>query len=223
MALQEVVKEHLTPEKEGESDLDSEYIQEDHETEIRRTNTAARQIQQKILQELWTTVGEAQVLPDAAAKDLVFQVSIFICKTVIPFVDFQFSIYLVYNLEYLYFLFRVSVVSDLDASYRLQWSIIRRGGFSEIYVACTGTNTQHFINLLEGMFGEIDEPDLEDLETEATKEMQDRATMAEEANVAATEGPLPADGVMRVTVTQLPVPLEFGLQPEMYPETESIC
>ena len=96
-------------------------------------------------------------------------------------------------------------------------------GFSRIYVACTGTNTQCFINLLEDMFREIDEPDLEDLEMEATKEMRDRATTAEEANVAATEGPLPANGVMRVTVTQLLVPLEFGLQPEMYPETESIC
>ena len=53
------------------------------------------------------------------------------------------------------------------------------------------------------MFGEIGEPDLEELETGAIKEMWDRATTAEEASVVAMEGPIPADGVMQVTVTQL--------------------
>ena len=95
-------------------------------------------------------------------------------------------------------------------------------GFSQIYVACARTNTQCFINLLEDRFGEVEEPDLEELETEATRGLRDHATTAEEANVAAMEGPIPADSIMRVTVTQLSVTLEFGLQPDMYPETESV-
>ena len=50
--------------------------------------------------------------------------------------------------------------------------------------------------------------------------MWDHATTAEEANVVTMEGPIPADSIMQVTVTQLPVTLEFGLQPDMYPKTE---
>ena len=44
------------------------------------------------------------------------------------------------------------------------------------------------------MFGEIDEPDLEELETQATKRMQAQVTTAEEADVVLTEGPIPKDG-----------------------------
>ena len=66
------------------------------------------------------------------------------------------------------------------------------------------------------MFGEVDELDLEELETPATKWMQAQAATAEEADVALKEGPIPEDGTMWVIVTQVPVPLEFGLQPDMY-------
>ena len=92
MALQEVVKEHLTPEGDSESDSDSEYIPEDRETEIRRTSTVAKQIQQWVLQELWTTVKGAQALPDAAAKDLVLQVNTFMFRNFISFISSKFGI-----------------------------------------------------------------------------------------------------------------------------------
>ena len=119
--MQEVVKEHLTPEGEGDSDSDSEYIQEDRETEIRRTNTAARQIQQRVLQELRTTVGGAQALPDAAAKDLVLQVSTFIFRNFISFISSKFGI----------FFSRVSITFGLDVNCRLQLLVIRKRGFPE--------------------------------------------------------------------------------------------
>ena len=89
-------------------------------------------------------------------------------------------------------------------------------GFSYIYVACAGSNAQHFINMLKDMFGEVDKPDLEELETPATKWMQVQAATAEEVDAALQEGPLPEDGTTWVIVTQVPVPLEFGLQPDMY-------
>ena len=72
------------------------------------------------------------------------------------------------------------------------------------------------------MFGEIDEPDLEDLETSTTKQMRQQATTAEEANITSTEGPISQDGTTRVTVTHLPVPLEFGLHPDMYPMMDPV-
>ena len=95
-------------------------------------------------------------------------------------------------------------------------------GFSHIYIACAGSNTQHFINMLKDMFGKVDELDLEELETPATKLMRTQVATAEEADVALKEGPVPEDGTMRVIVTQVPVPLEFGLQPDMYPVSDPV-
>ena len=95
-------------------------------------------------------------------------------------------------------------------------------GFLRIYIACAGTNTQQLINLLENMFGDPEEPDLEELESDSIKKMREQAMAAEEADVEATEGPIPSGNVTRIIITSLPVPLEFGLQPEMCPETESV-
>ena len=43
-------------------------------------------------------------------------------------------------------------------------------GFSRIYIACTGTNMQKLIDLLETMFGEmnIEDIDLSEMETDTT-------------------------------------------------------
>ena len=72
------------------------------------------------------------------------------------------------------------------------------------------------------MFGDQDEPDLEGLESETMKEMWEEATTAKRADIAATEGPTPSGNITRMVVTSLPVPLEFGLQPEMYPKTKLV-
>ena len=95
-------------------------------------------------------------------------------------------------------------------------------GFSRVYVVCAGTNTQKLIDLLETMFGDLDEPDLKGLESEAMKERQEEAATAKEANIVATEGPTLSGNITCIVITSLPVPLEFSLQPKMYPETESV-
>ena len=95
-------------------------------------------------------------------------------------------------------------------------------GFSQVYVACVGTNTQKLINLLKTMFGDQDKPDLEGFKSETMKKMWAEVTAAEKVDIAATEGPIPSGSITRMVVTSLPVPLEFGLQPKMCPETESV-
>ena len=95
-------------------------------------------------------------------------------------------------------------------------------GFSHIYIACTGTNTQHLINFLETMFGDLDEPDLKDLETAAAQALKSEAVAAERADVEASEGPIPADKVLRVVMKSLPVPMELGLEANMQPETDPV-
>ena len=72
------------------------------------------------------------------------------------------------------------------------------------------------------MFRNLDEPDLEELETETMKQMHVQAALAEEADIIFTEGAIPKGGITKITVTNLPVPLEFGLKPEMQPETDPV-
>ena len=52
--------------------------------------------------------------------------------------------------------------------------------------------------------------------------MWEQAAAAEKADVEATEGPIPPENITRMIITSLSVPLKFGLQPEMCPETESV-
>ena len=69
---------------------------------------------------------------------------------------------------------------------------------------------------------DLDEPDLEELETETMKQMCAQAASAEEANIISIEGAIPKDGITKITVTSLPVPLEFGLKPEMQSKTDPV-
>ena len=52
--------------------------------------------------------------------------------------------------------------------------------------------------------------------------MWEEAATAEKTDIAAAEGPTPSGNITHMVVTSLPVPLEFGLQPKIYPETESV-
>ena len=49
-----------------------------------------------------------------------------------------------------------------------------------------------------------------------------QAALAEEADIISTEGAIPNGGVTKITVTSLPVPLEFGLKSEMQPEMDPV-
>ena len=97
-------------------------------------------------------------------------------------------------------------------------------GFSRIYVACTGTNTQKFIDLLETMFGDldIDDVDISELETETTKGLCKEAEVAETASVIAETWAIPKDKITKVYVTSLPVPHEFGIPADSLPETKNV-
>ena len=95
-------------------------------------------------------------------------------------------------------------------------------GFSHAYITCAGTNTQQLIDLLKMMLGNLDEPDLEELETETMKQMCNQAALAEEANTISAEGAISQGGITKIMVTSLPVLLEFGLKPEMQPATDPV-
>ena len=83
---------------------------------------------------------------------------------------------------------------------------------------------QKFINLLEMMFGDLDieDIDISELETKATKGLCKEAEMAETASVVAETGAIPKDKITRVCITSLPVPHEFGIPPDSLPKTENV-
>ena len=72
------------------------------------------------------------------------------------------------------------------------------------------------------MFGDLDEPDLKELETKTMKQMRAQAALAEEADIVSVEGAISKGGITKIMVTSLLVPLEFGLKPEMQPETDPV-
>ena len=89
-------------------------------------------------------------------------------------------------------------------------------GFERIYLACAGTNMQKLVDLLKTLFGEPEDIDPEQLETETTKTLHQQATEAEEAAMKAEHG------VTHITITSVPIPIEFGIPEANLPETENI-
>ena len=72
------------------------------------------------------------------------------------------------------------------------------------------------------MFGDLDKPDLEDLETAAAQALRSDINATEKADVEASEGPIPANKVMWVIMKSLPIPMELGLETSMQPETDPV-
>ena len=97
-------------------------------------------------------------------------------------------------------------------------------GFSRMYIACAGTNTQRLIDMLESMFGDVDEDDMDpqQLETEETKAQCHEAARAEEASISKEHGAIPEDKITRVIVWSTPVPIECGIPIISIPESESV-
>ena len=97
-------------------------------------------------------------------------------------------------------------------------------GFGRIYIVCTGTNTQKFVDLLESMFGDVDIDDLypHQLETEPIQAMREEASQDEEASVSKEHGPIPKDKVTHITVTTTPVLIEHGIRELSIPESENV-
>ena len=97
-------------------------------------------------------------------------------------------------------------------------------GFSKIYLACVCINIQCLIDLLETMFWDmtLEDIDITELESEATKELHQEAAKAEGASVAIEHGPIPTDTIMWVFITSILIPIEFRIPPKSIPETENI-
>ena len=74
------------------------------------------------------------------------------------------------------------------------------------------------------MFGDLDleDLDLEELETTMTKNLHQAVAQAEEASVSQEHGPIPADKVTRVEVRTTPVPIEFRIPKTSVPESENV-
>ena len=80
------------------------------------------------------------------------------------------------------------------------------------------------MDLLETMFGDLDNEDLEpeQFESSSTKALHQEATKAEEASVAAEHSPIPLDAITCVMVISTPIPIEFGIPKASIPETKNI-
>ena len=97
-------------------------------------------------------------------------------------------------------------------------------GFSRIYIACDGTNTQRLIDMLESMFGDVDEDDVDpqQLETKETKAQRHEAARAEEASISKEHRAILEDKITRVIVRSTPVPIECRIPVISIPESENV-
>ena len=93
-----------------------------------------------------------------------------------------------------------------------------------MYIACARTNTQRLIDMLESMFGDVDEDDMDpqQLETEETKAQCHEAARAEEASISKEHGAIPEDRITHVIVRSTPVPIECRIPIISIPESENI-
>ena len=80
-----------------------------------------------------------------------------------------------------------------------------------MYISCVGTDTQKLINMLESMFGDGPEVDLEDLDTDAVKKMREEAEQAEVA--AAKNVGKETISNKNLVITKLPLTPEYGSIP----------
>ena len=211
-------------------DEEDEYISEDRETETKRNRKTAQRVQTAILQDLRQTLGAAATLPEEAAKDLVLQVNLALLTAMliikhhhnsnrylifIVIIHFFFSFFL-----YIQEIRRIQIGCKLqEAASKYQYE-----GFSRIYIACTSMNTQKLIDLLETMFGDMDMDDINisKLEAETTQNLHKEAETAEAASITTETRAISKDKIMRVYITSLPVPPEFGIPPQSLPEMENV-
>ena len=86
-----------------------------------------------------------------------------------------------------------------------------------MYISCVGTDTQKLINMLESMFGDGPEVDLEDLDTDAVKKMREEAKQAEAKKVR-------KETILNknLVITKLPFTPEYGIHPNCIPELVSV-
>ena len=69
---------------------------------------------------------------------------------------------------------------------------------------------------------DIEDLDPENLEMSEVKDLRQAAAQVKEASVSKEHGPIPSDGITRVTVRSTSVPLEFGIPKISVPLSENI-
>ena len=78
--------------------------------------------------------------------------------------------------------------------------------------------------MLESIFGEIDEEDLDpqQLESKETTAQHREAARAEEASVSKEHRAIPEDRITHVIVWSMPVPIDYGIPIISIPESENL-
>ena len=89
-----------------------------------------------------------------------------------------------------------------------------------MYISCVGTDTQKLINMLESMFGDGPEVDLEDLDTDAVRKMREEAEQAEVATAKKVGKETISN--KNLVITKLPLTPEYGIHPNYIPELVSV-
>ena len=87
-------------------------------------------------------------------------------------------------------------------------------GWTHIYIACAGTDTQRLIDMLEAMFGDSPKIDIKD--TETVQEMWAKAQKAK-ADVAQKQGK-PSAFNKSLIITKLPLVPKYGINSDYWPE-----
>ena len=89
-------------------------------------------------------------------------------------------------------------------------------GWTQMFVALVGTDTQYMIDMLEEMFGEGPLVDPKELLTSKVKAKFESACEAEK-EAAKVEGEMdPSSTVTVIKAKSLPVASDFGINPELY-------
>ena len=93
-------------------------------------------------------------------------------------------------------------------------------GWTRMYVACAGTDTQKLVNMLEGMFGDGEEIEIEDLDSESIQKLWAEADEAEKEAMK-KQGRTSAFNKTLI-VKSLPLAPEYGIDDDYWPELVSV-
>ena len=193
-------------------DVEEQYIEEDRDTEARRSRKASQRVQQAVLKMLRDELGVDDVLDETIRKEFILQV----CFTTIDYVAIIFINLKFYDSESHYYhpqgLRRLRIGSKpQEAAGHYNYE-----GWTRMYVACAGTDTQKLVNMLESMFGDGEDIEIEDLDSDDIQKLRAEAYKAEEEAMR-KQGRVSAFN-KTIIVKSLPLTPEFGIDDDYWPE-----
>ena len=193
-------------------DAEEQYIQKDRDTEARRSRKASQRVQQAVLKMLRDELGVDDVLDETIRKEFILQV----CFISIDYVAIVFISLKFYDPESPYYhpqgLRRLCIGSKLqEAAGHYNYE-----GWTRVYVACAGTDTQKLVNMLESMFGDGEDIEIEDLDSDDIQKLRAEADKVEEEAMK-KQGRFSAFN-KTIIVKSLPLTPEFGIDDDYWPE-----